>query len=504
MRTYFNKIRNNNFALIALLIVLFSASNNSIAQTPVEYNLNSVVQIAQEQSPDALMAKHRYLSSYWSFRSFKAEYLPSLVLDATIPNINHSINAVKGQDGSSVYTEQSIGNYFLGLTVNQEIGLTGGNVFLSTGLNRMDNFLFEDTVNRYNSNIVNIGFTQPLFRYNEHKWDKRIEPIRYEEARRTYIETNEDVASTAIRYFFNLLVAQVDLEIARKNESNYDTLYRIAKGRYTLGKIAENELLQLELNLLKAQSQVETTQLNYENSLFVFKSYLRIKDEQPIVLIPPTNTESFFVSAQIALEQAKENTSAGLAFQRRILVAQSKVNKAKMDGRFDAEISAMVGLTQKSLKLPDAYKNPLNEERVLVRLTVPILDWGMARGRIKMAESNMDLEQTAVDQEKIDFDQNIFIEAMKFNMQDKQLLIAAKSDTVAQKRYDVTQKRYMIGKVNDVLELKNAQIDNDNSKMGYYRALMTYWTSYYQIRKLTLYDFENDRPIFIDVDALLE
>lgn len=492
--------------IISGFIALFLLGNyNQLsAQEIKEYNLKSVVQIAQEQSPDALKAKHSYLSSYWSFRSFKAEYLPSLVLDATMPNINRSINAVQAQDGTSVYTQQSYSNYSVGLSVNQEVGITGGSIFLNTGLQRMDNFLADTSTTGYLSNMVNIGFTQPLFKYNKHKWAKRIEPIKYEEARRTYIETNEDVAATAITYFFNLLVAQIDLEIAKKNESNYDTLYRIAKGRYTLGKIAENELLQLELNLLKAQSQVENTQLNYENYLFVFKSYLRIKNEQPIVLVPPTISKSFFVSAQIALEQAKENTSAGLEFQRRILVAESQVNEAKMNGRFDAEIFAMFGLTQTADQIPDAYKNPLDEERVSVGLTIPILDWGMARGRIKMAESNMDLVQTAVDQEKIDFDQNIFIEAMRFNMQDKQLLIAAKSDTVAQKRYDVTQKRYMIGKVNDVLELKNAQIDNDNAKMGYYRALMTYWTSYYQIRKLTLYDFENNRPIFIDVDTLLE
>jgi len=88
-------------------------------------------------------------------------------------------------------------------------------------------------------------------------------------------------------------------------------------------------------------------------------------------------------------------------------------------------------------------------------------------------------------------------------MQKNQLRIAAKSDTVAQKRYDVTQKRYMIGKINDVLDLNLAQIDNDNAKIGYYRSLMTYWKSYYQIRKITLYDFEHNTPIMVSFDDLI-
>ena len=62
----------------------------------------------------------------------------------------------------------------------------------------------------------------------------------------------------------------------------------------------------------------------------------------------------------------------------------------------------------------------------------------------------------------------------------------------------------MIGKINDVLELSNAQVDNDNAKIGYYRALMTYWKSYYEVRRLTLYDFERDLPIMLDTDDLLK
>ena len=136
-------------------------------------------------------------------------------------------------------------------------------------------------------------------------------------------------------------------------------------------------------------------------------------------------------------------------------------------------------------------------------ISVPILDWGVARGRIRVAESNLDLEQTSVDQDIIDFEQNVFLSVMRFNMQEEQLIIAAKSDTVAQKRYDITQKRYMIGQVNDVLELNNAQIDNDNAKIGYYQALRNYWNNYYDLRQLTLYDFFDDQMLIFDIRDIM-
>lgn len=490
--------------LFITMIFFLINSSSAFSQDVVRYDLATVITMAQEQSPDAQIAKHRFRRSYWEFRSFRATYLPGIQLDATMPNINRSINAISAQDGTTVYTKQSLTNFAVALSVNQKVGFSGGEVFLNTGLQRLDNSLPDTTTSQFLANMINIGFRQPIFSYNAYKWDKRIQPMKFEEAKRIYIETNEDVAITAMNHFFSLLLAQVEVGIAKKNQANYDTLFKIAQGRYNLGKIAENDLLQLELNLLKAQASVENAELNYENRLFVFKSYLRIKSSERIELVPPVETPQFEVSADRAIQYAKENTSSGIEFQRRLLEAESEVNMAKMNGRFDAELYATFGLTQTSFDIQTVYQNPLDEERVTFGITVPLLDWGKARGGIRMAESNQDMVFTSVEQDKIDFEQSIFISVMQFNMQEKQLKIAAKSDTVAQKRFQVTQQRYLIGKVNDVLELNNAQIDNDNARMNYYQSLLNYWSSYFQLRKNTLFDFQRDMPISTSFDDLLD
>lgn len=493
-----------NYLRLVTIIFLSILSINVVSQEVVKYTLNDVVEIAQKQSPDALKAKHSFRHSYWSYRFFKATYLPNLELDATMPNVNRSIIPVSAQDGSTNYTPQSLTSYEVNLSLNQKIGFTGGEVFLSTGLSRMDNFSTDTTTTQYLANMVNIGIRQPIFNYNPYKWLKKIEPMKYEAAKRVVVEENEKIASTAVNYFFSLLIAQLERKIAYKNQANYDTLYKIALGRYTLGKIAENELLQLELNFLKATSEVENSELNYENRFFVFKSYLRLQDSLNVELVPPIITPDYAISPAKAIDEAKNNSSEGLDFKRRLLEAESEVNRARTEGRFDAELYAVLGLTQTADALSGAYINPLDEERVVLGISVPILDWGKAKGTIKMAESNQDLEITAVEQDIIDFNQNVFINVMEYNMQKNQMLIAAKSDTVAQKRYEVTQKRYMIGKINDVLELQMAQVDTDNSKVGYYRALMNYWRSYYEIRRLTLYDFQRSRPITYNIDELIE
>jgi outer membrane protein TolC len=465
--------------------------------------LEEAIDIAQAQSPDALIAKHRFRSSYWEYKSYKANYLPQVQLDAVIPNIAREYRQIPVPDGPDIFQYNSLANYSVDLSIDQRVGFTGGSVFLRSSLSRLDNFYSDSTLTTYYSTPVVIGYRQPLVQYNSYKWDKKIEPLKYEKAKRRYLEDLESVSITANNHFFNLLIAQIEKDIAEKNMYNYDTLFRIAKGRFNLGKIAENELLQLELNYLRGQASVEEAALNYENMLFRLRSYLRIKDNVPIELIPPVNTVHNVIKASDAIEEAKKNTSTALEFQERLLDAESRVNYAKMDGRFDADLYLEYGLTQSAYTVPDAYTDPKDQQILTLGLSVPILDWGVAKGQIRMAESNRELEMTAVEQDVIDFEQNVFLEVMQFNMQKRQIDIAAKSDTVAQKRFDVTQKRYMIGKVNDVLELNQAQIDNDSAKLKFYSSLRSYWNNYYMLRRLTLFDFVNEKILIFDIREVM-
>lgn len=492
----FDRIR---LLLAAMLLPVFSFSQ----QDTVFLTLQEAIVIAQQQSPDALIAKHRFRMSYWQYRSYTAEYRPGVNLQAVMPDISNSFRTVSVPDGPDIYQYNSIANYSLQMSVNQKIPWTGGSVFLESRLQRLDNIYTDSSTTSYQSTPIIIGYQQPIFKYNEYRWAKKLEPLKYEKAKRQYLEDNEQVAQTATNLFFNLLTADVEKQIALKNMANYDTLYRIAKGRYQLGKIAENDLLQLELNYLKARAAVDNAQLNYENMLFRLKSYLRLKGSQALVPLPPAETGHLSVSASEAIAQAKKNTAVALEFDERIISAESNLNQAKMDGRFDADLYLEYGLTQSAEMLSQAYNDPRDQQRLNLGISVPLLDWGVARGRIKVAESSLEMEQTAVDQDLIDFEQNVFLTVMQFNMQEEQLKIAAKADTVAQKRFDVTQKRYMIGQVNDVLELNNAQIDNDNAKIGYYQALRTYWDNYYELRRLTLYDFFTNQMLIFDIRDIM-
>lgn len=484
-----------------LVIWLFSGLLSFAQENQVRLTLDDVIRTAHLQSPDALIAKHRFRGSYWQYKTYQAGYKPSLQLDATLPDFSRSIDVITQPDGSELFIERQIARTSLNMSLSQNIPFTGGRIFMNSNIQRIDN-IDDSTVTSYMTTPLNIGLSQPIFEYNQFRWDRKIEPILYEEAKRTYIEDLEDISARATSLFFGLLLAQINMDIQLINQANYDTLYQIAQGRYNMGTIAENELLQMELNLLNSNTNVEQARLELEMKLFDLKSYLRIKDDVTIELIPPVSVADFNVDFEQAIHEARINRADALSFDRRLLEAESDVNRAKMENRFSANLYAVYGLAQTGDDISGGYKDPLDEQQLFLGLQIPILDWGLSRGKIRMAESNQELIKTAVEQDQIDFEQEVFLKVMQFNMQYRQLTIAAKSDTVAQKRFEVTKQRYLIGTI-DITELNIAQADKDSNRKAYITALQSYWSNYYDLRRLTLYDFQRNKRITLDINQIL-
>ncbi len=482
--------------------ILFIFHINTFAAQPVKhFTLEEVIKKAREDSPDAMAARHRYRGSYWQYRSFQAGYLPHLTFDATLPSLDRSISAITLPDGSDAFIQRSLATSSSNLSVTQTIGLTGGQIFVNSGLQRIDLIKDDEIVTSYLSTPVNIGLQQPIFAYNPYRWERKIEPVRYQEARQRYIENLEDISLRATSLFFDLLMAQINVEINKTDLNNNDTLYQIAKGRYALGRIAENELLQMELNYLNSLSALEQSEINREAALFRFRSYLGMEGDEEIVLVPPKDIPDLKVNPQEALEYAKSNRPDLLAFDRQKIEAESEVHRARADSRFNANLYALYGLTQSADEFSDAYSSPLDRQQLVFGIRIPIVDWGVSKGKVKMAESNRELVNTNVQQALTDFEYEIYLRVLEFNRLENQLEIAAKADTIANKRYEVTRQRFLIGNIG-ILDLNIAWQEKDRATQNYLMALYNYWRGFYEIRKLTLYDFTEEQSIYVRFEEL--
>jgi len=496
----------NNMYRIALFLVLLlftrdiKAQSDSLAGDRI-LNLPDVIQLAREQSLMGLMARHQFRSSYWEYRTHIARYRPGLSLEATIPSLNNVMESVTQPDGSEKFVSTSNMQTGLDLQLNQNIGLTGGRVFVTSQLQRNDNFN-EEPPTTYLAYPVTIGFIQPINGYNELRWDRKIEPMKYEESKLDYVNTMERVSQRAVGYFFDLALAQINLEIAKKNFANTDTLYQIALGRYQLGTIAENELLQMELSSLNAGAAINESNIDLALRKSRLRSFLGFNDRVNLELILPHEVPDMTLDYARTLAEAKANNPDILSMERQLLEAERRVAEARSQKGIRADLFAQVGLSQNSQTLQGAYQNPENQQRLRVGVQVPLLDWGLGRGQYRMAQSAQEVVRTDVRQSQIDFDENIFLQVMQFNLQDDQVVIASKADTIANLRYEVTKQRFLIGKI-DVLDLNVALEEKDVARRGYVQALRNYWNYYYDLRGLTLYDWQKDLKLVEDFDELL-
>jgi outer membrane protein TolC len=488
------------FYILLCLLCSWNGFSQQVLDSVLVLTLEKAVEIAKKQSPNALYARHNFRSQYWNYCYYKANYKPSLNFSST-PNFNHSINQITLPDGTSRFIQQNQLMTDANLSLEQNIAFTGGSLSLRSGISRLD--ILNDNTSFYKTNALLIGYNQTLWGYNSFKWERKIEPLRFEEAKKLYVETMEIVSASAANRFFNLARAQTNLKISIFNYAQADTLYIFAQGRYNIGTITENDMLQLEINRLTEESNMLNAQIELDDSMQDFRAFLGINEAVDILVEIEEEVPKFTVDINPALQLAFDNNPEILSMKLRELESESSIAYAKASAGLKADIYTQLGLTQTSAELNSAYKNPLNQQYVQLGIRFPILDWGRGKGRVRVAESRRDMVYTQQEQNRNNFEQNIQKVVKQFNLQTGRIAIAAKTDRTAERRNEVARRLYLLGQ-STILDLNASIVEKDSAKRNYINALYNYWSLYYTLRSLTLYDFEKGIALTEDYESLIK
>lgn len=480
-----------------LIIVVFSQQIN--AQGAYRLTLEEVVALAQSDAPDALLASTRWKRNYWTYQSFLADFKPAVLLNAnTLPLFNRSIEPVTQPNGEELYVERAYMENNLNVSLRQDVALTGGTLYFGSGLRRLDQFATEgnEAYRSFVSTPINFAFDQPLFQFNAMKWRRQIEPMVYRESEKIYAEQMEAVANQAAAYFFNLLISQLDAEAAEQDKANADTLLVLSRGRYEVGKIAETDLLQVEINAMQAETRLAAAQLEMQTNAEQLRDFLDLQGEIMFELIPPYALPTILIDEEKALAFAMQNRSNVVSFDRRLLEASMEVHRAKGESGITASLQGSFGLTQTGSELDQVYTDLIDQEVVTFGISVPIADWGKSKARREVALSNLELEQRQVDQEKENFRRTVVLRAQQYDLVQRNAEIAERYLEAARKRYEISYQRYLIGKIS-VTDLNLALADQESARRGYLQSVREFWMALYEIRGLTLYDFVTDKSLVL-------
>lgn len=463
--------------------------------------LQDAILLAQMQSVNAAVAVNELKTAYWEYRTHRAEQLPEINLTGTLPSYYKTYNKYLQSDGTYTYLRNNSLGLYGQISVDQNIPFSGGKISLNSSLD----FTRQPGTSAYNEYMsvpVGLTLTQPILGVNHHKWSRRIEPVKYQEAKAAYIESMEEVTISAIAYFFNLILAKEDLASAEQNLTNAEKLHEIAIAKRKIGHISESELMQLELSALQAKGKLTEAQSNLNANMFRLVAFLGLDEKEIIEPVVPESAPSFRMEYETVLNKAQENNAFAKNILRRQLEADYAVATAKGNRR-SISLYATVGYTGKDRYMNDAYRDLMDNQVVEVGVSIPLLDWGKRKGRVRVAESNREVVLSRTRQEQISFNQNIFLLVENFNNQAGQLLIAREADRIAGKRYDTSIETFMIGKIN-ILDLNDARETKDQSRQKHIEELYLYWNYYYNIRSVTLYDFINDSTLDADFERIVK
>lgn len=298
-----------------------------------------------------------------------------------------------------------------------------------------------------------------------------------------------------------MALAQAEYDLAKDNVLSTDTLYNVGKQRQQIASISQADLLTLRLDAINAQNTLKNAEVELKKAKYSFVSYLNLDKETDVVLELPEVPRKLDISLEKALEYAKNNNPNYLANQQQVLEAEREVDQTKKSTLFDASLSASVGFNQIANNFADAYYQPLRQDLVSISLTVPLVDWGVRKGKANMARNNLGVAQITFQQEELSLDQEVRITLNDFEIQLDMIASAQEASDLANMAYEATKARFIIGKA-DINSLTLAQNRQKEAQSNYISTLRYYWQNYYKLRKLTLYDFEKQEPLTYQFDVM--
>lgn len=472
-------------------LMLLALAGPLAAQEPL--TLARAIELAQAQSHQARAAVATREAARYRDRAFYSRLLPQISLGGTLPSYNRSIIQVLQPDGSTLFRPQDQTNATMTMTMSQKLPVTGGDFFITSSLARLA-VSGENSFSNYSSTPISFGLRQDLRRPNEAAWDRREQPLRWDLSERQYLEAREDIAIQTATLFFDAYAARVALNNAIKNSAVNDTLYTLNKGRYEVGRIGENDLLQSELALLRSRTTLDGARLEQDRAFAALRLALNLPATAPLDIVVVSSVPEFEADTARAVSEALRNSSRMSDVALQEVQARRRVTEARLTTGMGATLQASYGYNATGPEASLAYQNLQEARTFSLSLSMPLLRWGAHKETVRAAEAERDRQVSLGQSTTEQTAQDAHFAALQLSQARRNLALSAKGDTVATKRFEVALNRYVIGRI-PIDNLYVAQNEKDQALTQFVQALRGYWQAYYRLRRLTLYDFAAGQAI---------
>lgn len=455
--------------------------------------LSDVVNHYALHSPAAKIEHLNFRNETLEYTNYRKSFLPSVSLTLNPVNFNRSLRLLQSpENGSYSYIEDYSNSASVGLSISQKIELTGGSLNIGTDLNILDEYSRD--YQSFSGSPFYINYSQNLWGGRKRmRIEKKIRETRNLISIKQYCGKLAEIQQRAAELYLATLSEKLSADLSIQNMAVNDTLLRLGKLKLENGDITAYDYKQIELQTLDAQYAYRQALKRYEETIRDLANYLMVDADSISIRIPQLDLP-LSLDASTVSHHVQRNNPSVLEQQTKRLEAEQALFNARLETRFNGNVSLNYGLNQYAESLSAVYRNTNRRQSVSVGLSIPIWQWGINRNKRKIAENTYEASLLSVESSIREFEDDIKENIHTYNHSVCLWQLSEAYYRLAREQYAVAVKAFALGELS-VYELTSARQKQDETMQQYYAAIKDAYSSYFRLRNLSLYDFRTEQDL---------
>ncbi len=483
----------NKVQIVSLFVLL---AIKSYGQDTMHLDLEDVLAMAVSEAIDLKIASSQATEQDYAFQRADLRFKPQLYFEATLPNLNRSIESRPLPDGTDAFVNRSTMYNGIGLDLNYQLEKTGGLLSIRSDIERLDIFKTDqfDKSTTYFVRPLQISYTHPLFTFNDLKWEKERLSLLYLEFKENFARVREDILLEGIDLYNRTYSAQQKVDLSRQKIVETDSLIIIKNRLHALGQTTKTELLRLSLDQKNNDLDLSQETSAWRQAQIELADFIGIDRSINIMLADPEPFQDLSLEVSQAMDLAVQNNYIQYHFQRRLRDAEAEQQRAAKTKDIHLDLTASLGLNSTADKLDNLFNPLLDREIFSASIRAPITGYKRYKLASKIAAEAALQEDLEIEKEKQALSRQAFNLVTNFDLMKNTLAARDEARITADEILSITRQQFLLGNATHT-EITVANQEREQALMQYYQTLMDIIKQYYEIRRLCMYDFVNDQPL---------
>jgi outer membrane protein TolC len=478
----------------------------------VVLTLNDAVDLALKEGYDARRLRLDLMRAEQDMASVRRSLLPNLAATLLAPNFIEGVSSISQPNQLPIYntTGSLMWNSYMTLT---QVLPTNGTLTVSSQLQQERQSVFNDAlaVNTRTKRFLTrlrVDFRQSLLVPNEQRLRLERAHLELERAQRLFTRDQLNIIYEVTADFYTLYSATRRLEIAREDVAQQEQLFDLARKKFDAGLIPEVQALQVEVDLARSRNALLEAEGNASGAADQFKMTVGLQLSDSVAVRTDFALTPFEVDATRAVEHGLKHRAEIRNDEISRRLAEIRVRQEDARTAIKGTLNAYYDRTgvsdpflPYSISAGDLFDSSWNDLKrrprnlgVTFLLTVPIWDWGVNRAEVASARAALDQSELAVGQRRIEVERQIRSALTRLREARGRLDVLKKSEAVALRSYEISRARFENGGIT-AQELADTRDRLNQVRQDNLNAYIRYQISVADLKRQTLYDFENDRSL---------